>query len=60
MYARPQLRYVATVLADMKAAETDRRAPPLPHHTLNRVAVLFQEGGPEAYAWRTLKMRVER
>jgi hypothetical protein len=31
MYTRPQLRYAATVLADMKAAETDRRAPPLPH-----------------------------
>ncbi|MEV7238468.1 hypothetical protein AB0N06_32370 [Streptomyces sp. NPDC051020] len=60
MYARPQLRYAATVLADMRAAESDRRAPPLPHIALNWAVVLFQEGGPEANAWRALKMRVER
>ncbi|MEU6019381.1 hypothetical protein ABZ826_36960 [Streptomyces sp. NPDC047515] len=47
------------MLADMKAAETGRRAPPLPHFALNWAVFLFQEGGPEAYAWRALKMRVE-
>ncbi|WP_411092123.1 sigma-70 family RNA polymerase sigma factor [Streptomyces sp. 049-1] len=58
MYARPQLRYAATVLGDMKAAlQVVRRL--YGHLALNWSVVLLQDGGPEAYAWRVLKMRVE-
>ncbi|MFD4973150.1 sigma factor-like helix-turn-helix DNA-binding protein [Streptomyces sp. NPDC058424] len=58
MYARPQLRYAATVLGDMKAAQTVVRHL-YTHLALNWAAILLKDGGPEAYAWRALKMRVE-
>lgn len=58
MYARPQLRYAATVLGDTKAAKDVVRRLYV-HLALNWSAVLMEEGGPEAYAWRILKMRVE-
>ncbi|MEU1875521.1 RNA polymerase sigma factor (sigma-70 family) [Streptomyces ambofaciens] len=58
MYARPQLRYAATVLGDMKAAQQVVRRL-YSHLALNWSVVLLQDGGPEAYAWRVLKMRVE-
>ncbi|MFF8575751.1 hypothetical protein ACF06L_31485 [Streptomyces sp. NPDC015408] len=58
LYARPQLRYAATVLGDMRAArQVVRRL--YSHLALNWSVVLLQDGGPEAYAWRVLKMRVE-
>ncbi|MFI1422357.1 RNA polymerase sigma factor [Streptomyces sp. NPDC020731] len=58
MYARPQLRYAATVLGDMKAAQQVVRRL-YSHLALNWAVVLLEDGGPEAYAWRLLKMRVE-
>lgn len=58
MYARPQLRYAATVLGDMKAAKAVVRRL-YTHLALNWSVALLEEGGPEAYAWRLLKMRVE-
>ncbi|MFF4442836.1 RNA polymerase sigma factor [Streptomyces sp. HUAS 14-6] len=58
MYARPQVDYATTVLGDRRAAKTVVRSL-YTHLALNWDAVLFQEGGPEAYAWRALKLRVE-
>ncbi|WP_051852856.1 sigma-70 family RNA polymerase sigma factor [Streptomyces aureocirculatus] len=58
MYARPQLRYAATLLGDEKAARTVVHRL-YTHLALNWSAILLQEGGPEAYAWRALKLRVE-
>ncbi|CAM5232400.1 hypothetical protein SHIRM173S_13354 [Streptomyces hirsutus] len=58
MYARPQLRYAATVLGDMKAAQSVVRRL-YTHLSLNWAVVLLEDGGPEAYAWRVLKMSVE-
>lgn len=58
MYARPQVDYATTVLGDKEAAKA------VVHHLYTHLArnwdtVLLQEGGPEAYAWRALKLRVE-
>lgn len=58
LYARAQVRYAATVLGDKKAAFTVVRRL-YNHLALNWRVVLRQDGGPEAYAWRALKMRVE-
>ncbi|MFY4719758.1 hypothetical protein [Streptomyces sp. LaBMicrA B280] len=57
-YARPQLRYAATMLGSEKAAKAVVRSL-YTHLALNWKAVLLEEGGPEAYAWRALKLRVE-
>ncbi|MEV0445568.1 sigma-70 family RNA polymerase sigma factor [Streptomyces spectabilis] len=58
MYARPHLRYAATVLGDKEAAKTVVRRL-YTHLALNWAVVLLEDGGPQAYAWRALKMRVE-
>ncbi|MEV7815548.1 sigma-70 family RNA polymerase sigma factor [Streptomyces flaveolus] len=58
MYARAQVDYATTVLGDKNAAKAVVRTL-YAHLALNWDAVLFQEGGPEAYAWRALKLRVE-
>ncbi|MFE9934759.1 hypothetical protein [Streptomyces hirsutus] len=47
MYARPQLRYAATVLGDMKAAQSVVRRL-YTHLSLNWAVVLLEDGGPEA------------
>jgi RNA polymerase sigma-70 factor (ECF subfamily) len=57
-YARAQVRYAATVLGNKGAAKTVVRGL-YTHLALNWGAVLLEEGGPEAYAWRALKLRVE-
>ncbi|WEO93442.1 sigma-70 family RNA polymerase sigma factor [Streptomyces sp. FXJ1.172] len=57
-YARPQVEYAATVLGDKEAAKAVVRTL-YTHLAQNWDAVLFQKGGPEAYAWRALKLRVE-
>ncbi|MEU2560948.1 sigma-70 family RNA polymerase sigma factor [Streptomyces longispororuber] len=58
MYARPHLRYAATVLGDKKAATAVVRRL-YAHLALNWPVILHDEDGPEAYAWRALKLRVE-
>ncbi|MFF0465722.1 RNA polymerase sigma factor [Streptomyces mexicanus] len=57
-YARAQVRYAATILGSKDAAKTVVRSL-YTHLALNWSAILLQEGGPEAYAWRALKLRVE-
>ncbi|MGD1221985.1 MULTISPECIES: RNA polymerase sigma factor [Streptomyces] len=57
-YSRPQVRYASTILGSTEAAKAVVRSL-YTHLALNWAAVLLQEGGPEAYAWRALKMRVE-
>lgn len=58
LYARPHLRYATTVLGDENAAKAVVRHL-YTQLALNWSAVLLVDGGPEAYAWRALKMRVE-
>ncbi|MEW2623675.1 sigma-70 family RNA polymerase sigma factor [Streptomyces sp. NPDC048106] len=57
-YARPQLRYATTMLGSKEAAKAVVRSL-YTHLALNWQDALRQEGGPEAYAWRALKLRVE-
>nr|BFD88375.1 hypothetical protein StreXyl84_77760 [Streptomyces sp. Xyl84] len=58
MYARPQVRYAATILGSKEAAKAVVRHL-YSHLALNWETILLEEGGPEAYAWRELKLRVE-
>ncbi|MCE0446846.1 RNA polymerase sigma factor [Streptomyces tricolor] len=57
-YARPQLRYATTMLGSTEAAKTVVRNL-YTHLALNWTAILQKETGPEAYAWRALKLQVE-
>ncbi|MFJ5035702.1 RNA polymerase sigma factor [Streptomyces sp. NPDC088560] len=57
-YARPQMRYAATILGSEEAARAVVRNL-YTHLALNWSVILLEDGGPEAYAWRALKLRVE-
>ncbi|AZP22781.1 sigma-70 family RNA polymerase sigma factor [Streptomyces aquilus] len=56
-YARAQVRYAAAILGDKEAATTVVRHL-YRHLALNWAIVRLDDDGPEAYAWRNLKLLV--
>ncbi|GAB7101767.1 hypothetical protein JCM4814A_00810 [Streptomyces phaeofaciens JCM 4814] len=57
-YARAHVDYATAVLGDKEAAKKVVRSL-YTQLALNWDAILLEEGGPEAYVWRALKLRVE-